>query len=296
MKKTLIFMITILLVLNVVIWGVYLTKKYSKEKILDWKEYNLVMHAFGGIDGLSCSNSREAFIENYLLGCRVFEVDLYLTSDDKVVAIHHPELTDELIGIDLAVITPTMAEILNSQIYGYLTPLSFDDIIDLMIEHPDMYIITDTKFVDKESIQKQFSYIFEIAKEKDLSVLKRVIPQLYHLAMYDYVEEIYRYDEYIFTLYQLYQVKPITWSEIFNFLSNHPKIKGLGIDKKHMTPETASELTTKLKELNVLTYAHTLNDIEFINILYNAGVWGFYTDFITEDYLKQNNVLRYNNM
>ena len=47
----------------------------------NWENYNIIIHALGGLDGFTYLNSRESFINYYDKGCRLFEVDLTKTSD-----------------------------------------------------------------------------------------------------------------------------------------------------------------------------------------------------------------------
>lgn len=54
-----------------------------------WLEnHPYIAHAFGGILGHTYTNSYEAFLLNYQLGHRIFEVDFSLTEDDYTVAAH----------------------------------------------------------------------------------------------------------------------------------------------------------------------------------------------------------------
>ncbi|MDQ0196801.1 glycerophosphodiester phosphodiesterase family protein [Paenibacillus wynnii] len=54
----------------------------------DFPEYRIVAHAMGGINELPYTNTFEAFIANYEQGTRLFETDLLLTGDGKLVARH----------------------------------------------------------------------------------------------------------------------------------------------------------------------------------------------------------------
>ena len=47
-----------------------------------------VAHAMGGIDGRLYTNTREAFLQNYSRGFRVFELDLAMTTDSALVLAH----------------------------------------------------------------------------------------------------------------------------------------------------------------------------------------------------------------
>ena len=49
-----------------------------------WEHF--IAHAGGAIDGITYTNSLEALDLSYSKGCKLFELDLVLTSDDKIIA------------------------------------------------------------------------------------------------------------------------------------------------------------------------------------------------------------------
>src|SRR5699024_12597487 len=59
-----------------------------KNKPYEWTEYELIAHALGDIDDETNTNTIEAFEESYKNGHRLFEVDISITSDTKLVARH----------------------------------------------------------------------------------------------------------------------------------------------------------------------------------------------------------------
>ncbi len=91
----------------------------------------------------------------------------------------------------------------NTPLFSDYTPLDCRDVVDLLAEYPDIYIITDTKYSDELSVYKQFSQIVDHAKKRDPEVLKRIIPQIYTEQMLDYVMNVHHFDSVIFTLYQI---------------------------------------------------------------------------------------------
>lgn len=86
----------------------------------NWAEnHPYIAHAFGGILGDSYTNSYEAFLLNYQLGHRIFEVDFYLTDDGYTVAAH-----DDANWRKAATI-PSDAEIKPSTIDNHFTYANF---------------------------------------------------------------------------------------------------------------------------------------------------------------------------
>ena len=257
------------------------------EPVRNWKDYNLVMHALGAIHGHVDTNTKEALIENYHRGSRVFEIDLHWTTDERLIAIHPTRVLRRITDKE----TVTSYDILHNNFFKErdLTPLTFGDLAILMVEFPDIFIITDTKNIDKETVQNQFAYIYRVANEIDRRILNRIIPQLYNFDMYLYIEEIYSFKEYILTLYQIPRIEN---SSIFNFLTKHPRVTVVSLPFN--SERLNLEFIQTLRAMSVLTYVHTLSNMAEITRLYNMGVWGFYTPFITEDYIRRNGLLRFN--
>ncbi|MCF0230545.1 MAG: hypothetical protein HUJ76_12750, partial [Parasporobacterium sp.] len=92
---------------------------------------------------------------------------------------------------------------INKPLFGQYTALSFKDLCEIMNDHPDIWIVTDSKYTDKDSITTEFSNMKAVAEELSMmSVFDRIVVQLYNEAMYSVVNEIYSFKNYIFTLYQ----------------------------------------------------------------------------------------------
>jgi len=58
------------------------------EKTVARLGYSYIAHAFGGILGDTRTNSYEAFLLNYQLGHRIFEIDFTITDDGIPVIVH----------------------------------------------------------------------------------------------------------------------------------------------------------------------------------------------------------------
>ncbi len=241
-------------------------------------ENKLVAHAMGGIGDDTITNSLEAFLENYEKGFRVFEVDLQYTTDGKLVAIHDfgnpyvnkwnykydPQLQDGDI---------TYEEFKNNVVFGAYTPLSFEDVVKLMVQYPDVYIIMDTKYVDPRNVTRQFNDIINTVNSIDSTVMNRIIPQVYNYDMFYLVDNIYNFNSYIITLYQM---ENLNYDELTNFVYEN------GIEVVVADEYTATkELMDKLSSVGVKTYVHTINDINKMIEIKNKGAYGFYTDFVT---------------
>jgi len=110
------------------------------------KEYweYFIAHAGGAIDGVIYTNSLEAMELSYSKGCKLFELDLRLTTDDKLIAIHNEVNLNE-------------AEFMSQLIAGQYTPMNMEAINDWFERHPDAILITD-KINDPKRIYDEFLF------------------------------------------------------------------------------------------------------------------------------------------
>jgi glycerophosphoryl diester phosphodiesterase len=248
------------------------------DRISGWNEHRLIAHAMGGIDGHSYTNSYEAFEANYKNGFRVFEVDLLLTSDGRLVARHDwtssmfKRLNQENPGVKN--MQPLSWEQFKAlPIQQKYRPLDLDDILQLMEKFPDMYLVTDTKSTETHEIQKQFRVLTDKLLQVDPSVGKRIIPQLYDQNMYDLLEEIFPFDSYIYTLYE----SKDSDKQVLRFVKETPKVMAVTMNESRVSKSFAAAL----KSLGIRTYVHTINDVTLYNKYRKMGVYGIYTDFIS---------------
>ncbi len=159
-----------------------------------WND-SLISHALGQINEDTYTNSKEAFLNSYNNGLRTFEVDLQLTSDQKVVLSYYWEknFNNKI---------PTEEEFLNAKIKGKYTPLSFKDLLHIVNDYPDIWIITDSKYIDKENISTEFVEMKNTAiQENLLKVFDKFIIQIYNEEMLSIIKSIYPFENIIFTLY-----------------------------------------------------------------------------------------------
>ena len=236
-----------------------------------------IAHALGTADGRTETNSLEALEDSYERGFKVFETDFCLTSDGYL-ALRHDFEADSYFSFEQDMDdTPVMSkdEFLSTPIKGIYTPILFNDLIDFMNQHSDVYVITDSKCSDKETVVKQFTKLKEIVDSTgNKSLYDRIIVQLYSYDMLEYVESVYEFKNYILTLYQM---ENVNYSKAGRFC------KANGIDVITMPQESCNaEISSKLHTYGLKVFAHTVNRIRTIESL-NAyhGIDGFYTDYIS---------------
>lgn len=238
-----------------------------------WYDNNrVVIHALGEIDGHAYTNSSEALEKSHSMGNTIFECDFSLTSDDKLVACHDWD-TGFQEGFSEDNI-PTKDLFMQVKILGKYTPVSIDEIVRFMEENQEVYIITDTKYAEAEYYNLQFQEIVDTAIKGDCEeILKRFIIQIYHPYMYEDINNIYQFDNYIYTLYQEgYRGDTQEMEEYAMFCRQHD------IDVITMNAEYYSdELLDICDRYELQLFVHTVNDEEMKKSFLEKKV-GIYTD------------------
>ncbi len=217
-----------------------------------YRQHSLIAHAMGGIDGLDYTNSREAFERNYQKGYRVFEVDLRQTSDGVLVGRHdwRKNGRNSYGGKKI----PTAGEYLSSRIDGKYTPVSFEDVLLLAKEYPDVYFMTDTKQGNLQKAEETMKLMADTAERLGLTrvLRERFIIQIYNEEMYTAVKQWIDPENILYTVYQL---EPEEYAEAAAFCVKRG-IPVISIRFKRWN-ET---LQRTLQEAGLVTAVHTIND------------------------------------
>jgi len=129
-----------------------------EEPEFDYTNY-FIAHAGGAIDGYIYTNCLEALDLSYSKGCKLFELDLVVTADGKIVAAHGWEnfkiMTNYPGNIDNNPLTEK--EFLSLKIYDKYTPLNMKAINQWFEDHPDAILVTD-KINDPQRIYNEFLF------------------------------------------------------------------------------------------------------------------------------------------
>jgi glycerophosphoryl diester phosphodiesterase len=161
-------------------------------------ELPFVAHALGSPTGLlqgqHYSESRAAFDTSYPNGFRVYEVDLVTLGDGTIAAVHDEH--EEEYGLDRGFAELTRAELEGRLWMGRYPVLFGEDIIDLMVDHPDIWMILDSKW-DHEEVARR---MVELAP--DASVRDRLVPHVTSEAHAMALATIYPFPERMYARYQ----------------------------------------------------------------------------------------------
>lgn len=248
----------------------------------NWENYNIITHALGSLDGLTYLNSRESFINYYDKGCRLFEVDLTKTSDGVWVCRHNwKESLGQWEGEEKKVLSSE--EFLNTPIYGKYTPLTLEDLLKLLDEYPDAFVMVDSKQYSVRNYQRtleDYAQYREIAINAGIQhTLGQIIPEIYNFAMYPGTALLYRFPAYIYSLWQDYSIEEL--NNIAEFCKTN------GISAVTIYKDYWSEEVQKIfDEREILVYIYTINDKEDARAYCQKGAAGVCTDVLLKENLE----------
>lgn len=249
----------------------------------NWENYSIITHALGSLDGLTYLNSRESFINFYDKGCRLFEVDLTKTSDGVWVCRHNwKEPLGQWDGEERKVLSSE--EFLNTPIYGKYTPMTFEDLLKLLKEYPDAFVMVDSKQYSVRNYQRtleDYAQYREIAINAGIEeTLGQIIPEIYNSAMFSGTAQLYKFPSYIYSLWQEYSVEEL--NDIADFCqTSHIGAVTIYCDY------WSEEIQKIFDEREILVYIYTVNDKEeAINYRQN-GAAGVCTDILLVENLKE---------
>ncbi|MDO4345283.1 MAG: phosphatidylinositol-specific phospholipase C/glycerophosphodiester phosphodiesterase family protein [Eubacteriales bacterium] len=257
----------------------YRYKRRVFENTPEWTKEGapLIAHACGGLweekeDGskklLDYTNSREALINSLENGYRLIEADFKITTDGDFACTHYwPDEQEDPVSTE---------EWLNFKIEGKYTSMMMEDVLEILMDYPDVYLVTDLKSDhSKEEVQQEFSLLYDqVMKVTGGELLDRIIPQIYNREMYDWVKEIYPWPSLIYTLYKQDDVPN---EEIIAFVREREDIPVVTMPKRRLDEGFIEEL----HGVGKYVYSHTWNSLKKIQELMEMGVDGFYTDSAT---------------
>lgn len=142
---------------------------------------NFIAHAGGAIlknaqgkpQTFTYTNSKEALLQSLQEGFSFIELDLMLDSSGGIFAAHDYKHFYSITGRanmsgdvkdDETPPPPSKQEILDSKIYGFLTPLTAESITQIFQAHPRAYLVTD-KLNDFDAIKTQLPFTDRILIE-----------------------------------------------------------------------------------------------------------------------------------
>lgn len=227
----------------------------------DGEHPSLIAHAGGAVYGYRLTNSLEALDASYENGFRVFELDFEVTSDGEYILLHDWESMAGRMLFGKGKIT--LDEFKNAEKFASLTLLSLDDLLSWLSVHDGCFVVTDGKCGNEP-------FLSELYKRAD-ALSGRFIPQAYSYDEYKMAKDI-GFERVILTLYGMNDTE-----EGLVAFAKSEKPWAITIPKDVMT----KTLVSRMAELGIFTYAHTVNDLSFFEEWRECGLYGIYTDYFS---------------
>ncbi len=162
------------------------------------EDLDFLAHAGGSPYGLNqeptYTNSLQAFEVSYENGFRAFEFDLITLGDGTVVLAHDGH--EDHYGLRKSFRDASRSEVEGLRYDGLFEVLFAEDLIEIMVEHPDIWVILDSKW-DHERIAQ---VLVDLAP--DDTVRDRIVPHLASGEHTEALEDIYPFPEKMVAVYR----------------------------------------------------------------------------------------------
>lgn len=243
-------------------------------------ENKYVAHAGGGFKDNVYSNTKEAIINSINNGFDFIEVDLALTSDDKLVCSHGwDKNTYEAIGVDYEGV-PTYDEFMSWKVLGKYNTIDVDDLVGIMKEYPDLLIEIDLKKFGKARTKKAITQLIESA-EHDEQILDRILMQFTSETAYFAIEEIYSFKYYQYFTYKSRITDEL--DDVIRFCKDN-KITSMAVNYTVLT----DDMIDRIKDEGFYLLAFTIDDKELAEEFLEKGGDTICTNFIVAEQLVNN--------
>ena len=245
--------------------------------------YGFVAHAFGAIDGHIYTNSLEAFQRNYGRGFRVFECDQVLLADGTVLVAH--DGLEANYGLNKPFQQATWADLAGHRYGGQLTILRSQDVLQLLADHPDIYVIPDLKYARPEIYR---TYVRQAAAMGRRDLLERLLPHVADQAELDALRVWYPLRNYVLALYHSQAQNRLDDPAVVDFVRRNrtPAVMLWWRDRDPALSLAANgrqgrryrpSFAQALQAAGAVTYVHSLADPAQIRRFQGLGI-GVYSD------------------
>lgn len=185
-------------------------------KITPAEQIGVILHAGGELEDKKLLNCQEAFYVYYEMGYRLFEYDLKLSSDGKLIATHSWEhLENGYDGISYQDFTALKLD-------GDYTPANEEWLIEILIQYPDIKLIIDAKMATTLLDAKVIKRVNELQTIYNIDLSERIIPEIFSIEMWEAIKEEVSFNNYLFSRYKEYY-------PVDTVVSSFPTDKFIGI-------------------------------------------------------------------
>lgn len=266
-----------------------------------YKSFSVIAHAGGAINKDVYTNSVDAFESNYALGTRVFEADVALTSDNKLVLTHgwYQHSTTRINQSQFGGMPMSYDDFMKYKIYGKYEPMDFQQLLNMMHKNKDMYVVLDMKYSreykmsgdyndekytdDPQRIREFFEPMVQQVIDTNINLMRRIIIQIYTPEMYNEVSKLFPFTHYLYTTYLNYY--KTNADEILDFaVANNIKAVALELGNAQLA-EMQRRLAERIAEQNedVHIFGFTYDEEEeYFDFTKNYGYTGIFSDYLNE--------------
>ena len=216
------------------------------------QQHQYVAHGLGELRGRKVPNSKEAFIENYRKGFRLFEIDFIYSIEGLLIASHDRRIIDH--GTFMAD-APAKEQ-----------RLDLSGLKELLAIYPDAVVITDFK-QNFFAMLRDFLSSFSTDEEKEL--LEQIVFQVYSAFDHHIIATASPPMSFLYTNY----VSRLKTSELLAFLKSTGQTVAV-VPVETITPSFAALFQRE----NIRMFVHTVNSAQEIEALRDVGVEGFFVD------------------
>lgn len=258
-----------------------------------------IAHAGGTINNFKYTNSKEAIQYSIDCGYSYIEVDIVKLLDNYALA-HDSHEKHYGLEKKFGEITGNEFKQLKSQ--KKFTTLLLSDIFAILLKYKNLSFILDIKETTINEYKKVITYIVNGSASGDKDgdkegkggtseLLNRIIPQIYSLEEYQYLESI-NYPKCLCALWKKHDANPFH-KKVFNNLiyMTYGKVELIGISLRHINPSTGennleSKYLYALQSYGKIVYIHDIrkvNGVKITNdeiIMKSCGIYADYCDIV----------------
>lgn len=269
MKKILyLFIFVIMFVVSI-----FITKKRVDASDAPKFFNNKIMaHALGGYDGNIYNNTEEALVNAIQNGFKFIEVDMTLTSDNKLVCTHgFDDLTCERTGVLYYKEVPTYNQFITTKLHGKYKPIKVGTLIEYMRKYPDLLLEIDLKDQDAEHTKIMISKLIKVCGN-DAYILNRILLQFYNKNNYEVIDSVYHFK------YYQYITNKNDFKDIDSLLKfcTSCQITSVAVNQKYITDNRIK----MFKDNGIYILGYTVDDACTAKDLLNRGVDTVCTNFL----------------
>ena len=162
------------------------------------EDMGVILHAGGELDGKILLNCQEAFYFYYEIGCRIFEYDLKLSSDGRLIGTHSWEhLADGYDGI-------SYEDFKSLVLDGGYTPVNEDWLVEILTEYSDITLIIDAKMETTTQDALVIKRLNELQTIHGIDISDKIIPEIFSVEMWEEIKDEVTFSYFLFSRYKEY--------------------------------------------------------------------------------------------